>query len=90
MSYLYQFGAIGKNTNEYCLVSIALRSKKYKSPNCDKDVYVKQGDIKIHHFAHYADNSRCKYYNSAKESQIHLDAKCELKDLIDKKIPSKK
>jgi len=91
MSDLSQFGAINKQTGEYVLSSKAIRSKKYKCQDCEQDVFVKQGDIKIHHFAHCIEindisKTKCQFYNHPKESESHLNAKNQLKALIYKKV----
>lgn len=94
MSDLSQYGAIDKFSGEYILPSNAIRSKKYKCPDCEQNVFVKQGDIKAHHFAHCVEindisKTKCQFYNYPKESDSHLNAKNLLKTLIDKKIPLK-
>ncbi len=94
MSNLSQYGAINKFSGEYVLPKDAIRSKKYKCPDCEQDVFVKQGDIKIHHFAHCVEindksKTKCKFYSHPRESESHLNAKVQLQAIINKKVPLK-
>lgn len=78
-------GAINKATNQYVYPSIANKQDKYICPECNKDLIIRQGDIRIHHFAHIRDDNPCTYYNRPSESQIHKDAKLLLKRVLDDK-----
>jgi uncharacterized protein YkuJ len=78
-------GAINKDTKEYVYPAIANKQDKYICPECNKDLILKKGDIRIHHFSHFKDDNPCNYYNKPTESQIHKDAKMLLKNLIDTK-----
>lgn len=76
-------GAINKDTNKYESPRDASKANKYICPDCKKDVIVKKGDIRVHHFAHYKDDNPCTYYTHPSESQIHKDAKLIFKALFD-------
>jgi len=79
-------GAINKKTREYVYPKIANKMDKYCCPECDKDLILHQGNIRIHHFVHkFTESEPCNYYNSPTESQIHRAAKLLLKTLLDKK-----
>ena len=76
-------GAINKITKEYIYPKIINKNDKYICPECNKDLILKQGSIRIHHFAHSKDNQKCNYYNKPSESQIHKDAKMLLKKILE-------
>jgi len=76
-------GAINKITKEYIYPKIANKDDQYICPECNKDVILKQGSIRIHHFAHSKDNQKCNYYDKPSESQIHKDAKMLLKKILE-------
>jgi len=78
-------GALKKDTGEYVYPRIANKSDKYICPDCKKDLILKKGNIRIHHFSHIKDDNPCNYYNKPSESQIHKDAKMLLKNLLDNK-----
>jgi hypothetical protein len=79
-------GAINKKTREYVYPKIANKKDKYCCPECDKDLILHQGNIRIHHFVHkFTESEPCNYYNFPTESQIHRAAKLLLKTLLDKK-----
>ena len=77
-------GAINKTTGLYQHPRTATKVNKYSCPDCKKDVILKKGEIKVHHFAHYASENPCRYYNNPGESEIHKDAKLLLKSLLEK------
>jgi uncharacterized protein YkuJ len=79
-------GAINKNTGEYVYPKIANKLDKYICPECSKDLTIKKGPIRVHHFAHRKDDN-CSHYNNPGESQIHKDAKMLMKTLLEKKVP---
>lgn len=76
-------GAINKITKEYIYPKIANKDDQYICPECNKDLILKQGSIRIHHFAHSKDNQKCNYYDKPSESQIHKDAKMLLKKILE-------
>ena len=78
-------GAINKTTGRYENPRIATKNNKYSCPDCKRDVILKKGDIKAHHFSHKASENPCRNYNNPGESQIHKDAKLLLKSLLENK-----
>jgi hypothetical protein len=78
-------GALKKYTGEYIYPLIANKSDKYICPDCKKDLILKKGNIRIHHFSHIKDDNPCNYYSRPSESQIHKDAKMLLKNVLDNK-----
>ena len=79
-------GAINKKTREYVSPKYANKKDNYSCPECDKDLILHQGNIRIHHFVHkFTESEPCNYYTSPTESQIHKEAKIILKTLLDKK-----
>jgi len=87
MCSIPSLGALKKDTKEYVYPAAANKLDKYICPDCNKDLVLKKGSVRIHHFAHFKDDNPCNYYNKPSESQIHKDAKMLLKSLLDKKIP---
>jgi len=88
MSHILSLGAINKNTGEYIYPKIANKNDEYICPECNKDLILCQGKIKVHHFRHKVDNvNPCHHYSNPTETQIHKDAKILLKNLLDRKIP---
>jgi len=82
-------GGINKLTYKYVYPKFANKNDNYICPECNKDLVLKQGDIRIHHFAHKKDNNPCNYYSNPSESQIHKDAKMLLKQLLELNIDIK-
>lgn len=78
-------GAINKITNEYVLPKMANKKDVYICPECNKDLILVQGKIKVHHFRHKVDTNPCRHYNHPSETQIHKDAKMLLKTLLEDK-----
>jgi uncharacterized protein YkuJ len=88
MSQLLALGAINKLTNEYVYPKIANKKDEYICPDCNKDLILCQGEIKVHHFRHKVDTVKpCRHYSNPTETQIHKDAKMLLKTLLERKIP---
>lgn len=87
MTHLLSLGAINKLTGEYVYPKIANKKDEYICPECNKDLILCQGEIRVHHFRHKVDSNPCNHYNSPGESQIHKDAKMLLKTLLERKIP---
>ena len=83
--YHLSFGALSKESNEYIYPAKAERKIIYKCPKCNKDVIVRKGKVRIHHFAHLKSDSPCEYYNHQGESEIHKEAKLLLKTILDEK-----
>jgi hypothetical protein len=80
-------GAINKITGEYVYPKIANKKDEYICPDCNKELILCQGKIKVHHFRHKVDTiNPCHHYSKPTESQIHKDAKMLLKNLLERKI----
>jgi uncharacterized protein YkuJ len=75
-------GAFIKNTTQYVYPSIANKNDKYECPDCSRDLILRQGSKRAHHFAHYKTENPCNYYTSPTESQIHKHAKLLMKQLL--------
>ena len=87
MSQLLSLGAINKFTGEYVYPKIANKKDEYICPECNKDLILVQGDIRVHHFRHKVDSiNPCHHYSKPTESQIHKDAKMLMKTLLERKI----
>lgn len=56
------------------LASLAKKSLEYKCPVCQEDIILKQGQIKIPHYAHYP-SSECE---NAGESYRHMEMKWQV------------
>ena len=87
MTSLISLGAINKITSEYVYPKIANKKDEYSCPECNKDLILCQGDIRVHHFRHKVAINPCHHYSSPTETQIHKDAKLLIKTILDKKIP---
>ena len=88
MSHILSLGAINKITDEYVYPKIANKKDEYICPECNKDLILCQGKIKVHHFRHKVDNvNPCHHYSYPTEAQIHKDAKILLKNILERKIP---
>ena len=75
-------GAIIKNTNKYVYPSIANKNDVFECPDCHRDLILRQGNKRVHHFAHYKTVNPCSYYTKPTETQIHKDAKMLMKTLL--------
>lgn len=81
-----ELGAINKKTQNYVYPKIANKNELYICPNCNKDLILVQGNIRVHHFRHKVCSTRpCLYYDCPTESQIHKDAKMLFKYLLENK-----
>ena len=87
MTSLISLGAINKLTGEYVYPKIANKKDEYSCPECNKDLILCQGDVRVHHFRHKVATNPCHHYSSPTETQIHKDAKLLMKTILDKKIP---
>jgi hypothetical protein len=86
MSQLLSLGAINKLSGEYVYPKIANKKDEYICPECNKDLILVQGEIRVHHFRHKVDSiNPCHYYSKPSESQIHKDAKMLMKTLLENK-----
>lgn len=86
MSHTY-LGAINKLNYQYVYPKIANKKDEYVCPECNKDLILCQGKIRVQYFRHKVSINQCHYYNSPTETQIHKDAKLLLKYFLERKIP---
>lgn len=82
-SHIPNLGAINKITKQYCCAKLANKQDEYICPECNKDLIIRQGTRRIHHFAHYKNDNPCNYYYNPNETQIHKDAKLALKQILE-------
>lgn len=82
MNDLYM-GAINIETNKRETPRFASKHNTYKCPECNKEVQLRQGNIRKWHFAHKRSDNPCNFYYSYNESQIHKEAKHIIKYFID-------
>jgi len=88
MTHVLSLGAINKHTREYVYPKIADKKDEYICPECNKDLILVKGEVRVHHFRHKVDTKTpCNHYNKPTETQIHKDAKILLKTLLERKIP---
>ena len=88
MTHVLSLGAINKHTREYVYPKIANKTDEYICPECNKDLILVKGEVRVHHFRHKVDTKTpCNHYNKPTETQIHKDAKILLKTLLERKIP---
>jgi competence CoiA-like predicted nuclease len=87
MSHILSLGAINKITQEYVYPKIANKKDEYICPECNKELILVQGNVRVHHFRHKVDSiNPCYHYSKPTESQIHKDAKMLMKTLLEKKL----
>jgi len=86
MSHVLSLGAINTLTGEYVYPRIANKKDKYHCPECEKELILVKGEIRVHHFRHKKDDNPCNHYSHPTESQVHKDAKKILKSLLENKI----
>lgn len=85
---ILSLGAINKKTDKYVYIKIANKKDEYICPECNKDVILCQGTIRVHHFRHKVDEiNPCYHYSSPTETQLHKDAKQLMKSILDNKTP---
>jgi hypothetical protein len=89
MSELIRLGAINKKTKQYTHPSNANKQDEFICIDCGNDVIIRQGKIRVHHFAHCKEDLKCNFYSSPNESQIHKNAQLLLKYILENKIPLK-
>jgi len=88
MTHVLSLGAINKHTREYVYPKIANKKDEYICPECNEDLILVKGEVRVHHFRHKVDTKTpCNHYNKPTETQIHKDAKILLKTLLERKIP---
>lgn len=87
ISMTLPLGAINKTTNEYVCPKEASKNDKYICCECNKELILCRGKKRVHHFRHKVDNvNPCHYYSNPSESQIHKDAKQQLKTILEKQL----
>jgi len=75
-----KLGAINKNTREYIFYKMANKKDEYICPDCNKEIILCKGEIRVPYFRHKIDTiNPCNYYDKPNESQIHKDAKMLIK-----------
>jgi hypothetical protein len=80
-------GALETISRNYILPSSACKTTAYSCPSCDSSVILKNGNVRVPHFAHAA-NSNCKFYvPHPSESDLHKAAKYLLAQLLRDKTP---
>ena len=80
-------GALKKKTREYVSPKLANKENEHVCIECNRDLVLCRGEIRVCHFRHRTETIKCCYYNGPNETQIHKDAKLLLKMLLDRKIP---
>ena len=86
MTHILSLGAINKLNGEYVYPKIANKKDEYICPECNKDLILCQGEVRVHHFRHKVDNiNPCNHYSNPTETQIHKDAKLLLKKILERK-----
>ncbi len=87
-AYSYNLGAVQSDTNEYVLPYDAVKTTKYHCFSCKQPVILRKGTVRKPHFSHQVSNDvKCTYYEHPNESELHMDAKHKLADLLQKKVP---
>lgn len=84
---MLSLGAINKNTGNYVYPKIANKKDDYICPECNKELILCQGEVRVPYFRHKFDVNPCHHYTNPTESQIHKDAKMLLKTLLEGKTP---
>ena len=87
MTDLIRLGAINTRTTQYTHPSQANKSDDFICIDCGNDVFIRQGQIRVHHFAHCKEDVKCDFYSKPTETQIHKNAKLLLKYILENKIP---
>jgi len=86
MTHLLSLGAINKLTGEYVYPKIANKKDEYICTECNKDLILVQGKIRVHHFRHKVDSiNPCHHYSKPTENEIHEDAQKLMKTLLENK-----
>jgi hypothetical protein len=84
---MLSLGAINKNTGDYVYPKIANKKDDYVCPECNKELILCQGEVRVPYFRHKVDVNPCHHYTNPTESQIHKDAKMLLKTVLEGKTP---
>jgi len=80
----FEYGALDKDTKKFVEPKYAKRRTKYSCPDCERDVHVCKGEIRIPYFAHDPDpENRCTYFNPNPSSiQQHKNAQFKLREFL--------
>jgi len=88
-------GAIDQSNDEYSIPRYAIKSRQYKCPCCNEILILKKGTKNRHHFAHFAQDDKCQFYDETKKNQydydrvnecnLHKQAKKVLKRMLEEK-----
>ena len=62
MADLLRLGALNKLTKQYIHPDHVNKNDEYICIDCGNDVNIRMGNIRIHHFAHYKQDSACECY----------------------------
>ena len=84
---MLQLGAFKLGTIEYVNPHIANKMDKYECPECSREVFLRQGSIRVYHFAHYQTDVPCQYFTNPSDSQIHMSAQMLLKSILETNVP---
>jgi hypothetical protein len=87
MTQILSLGAINKLTGDYVYPKIANKKDDYICPECNKELILCQGEVRVPYFRHKVDVNPCHHYTNPTESQIHKDAKMLLKTVLEGKTP---
>jgi len=80
-------GAVNKESTLYEYPVFADKSNHYECPYCKHDVILRQGEIRVHHFAHKSENNSCSYYTKPTSKHIISDAKFIVESCFKQNIP---
>lgn len=80
-------GALNKKTREYVFPKLANKEDEHVCIECNRDLVLCKGEIRVCYFRHRTETIKCCYYNAPNETQIHKDAKMLLKMIMERKIP---
>ena len=86
MNEQIRLGAINKQTHKYTHPTQANKQDKFMCIDCEKDVIIRKGKIRIPHFSHCKEDLKCNFYTTPNESQIHKNAQFLLKYILENKI----
>jgi hypothetical protein len=88
-------GAIDQTNDEYSIPKYAIKSRQYKCPCCNEYLILKKGSKNRHHFAHFAQDNKCEFYDDNKknkyiydrvnEHNLHKQGKKVLKRMLEEK-----
>ena len=85
MADLTLFGALNKSSECFTRPAEANKNDEYMCVDCYQDVILRQGPIRRAHFAHHT-NGSCGFFNEPNFEQIHKNAQCLLKNILENSI----